>query len=83
MTIEEATNISILLTSEDDCSSLPCDNAEDYAHIVIVDENGNIVTQSGQAGTNHTSLNYFFVSPINNHFIMNATLTGTFKMVAQ
>jgi hypothetical protein len=80
LTIEEATNISISLASEDDCSSLFCDNAEDYAHIVIVDENGNIVTQAGQAGTNHTSLNYSFDSPINNHFLMNATLTGTFKM---
>jgi hypothetical protein len=80
LTIEEATDISISLTSEDDCSSFFCDNAEDYAHIVIVDENGNIVTQAGQSGTNHTRLNYSFASPINNHFLMNVTLTGTFKM---
>ena len=80
LTIEEATDISISLTSEDDCSSFFCDNAEDYAHIVIVDENGNIVTQAGQSGTNNTSLNYSFASPINNHFLMNVTLTGSFKM---
>jgi hypothetical protein len=80
LTIEEATDISISLTSEDDCSSFFCDNAEDYAHIVIVDEDGNILTQAGQSGTNNTSLNYSFASPINNHFLMNLTLTGTFKM---
>lgn len=80
LTIEEATDISISLTSEDDCSSFFCDNAEDYAHIVIVDEDGNIVTQAGQSGTNNTNLNYSFASPINNHFLMSVTLTGTFKM---
>ena len=80
LTIEKATDISISLTSEDDCSSFFCDNAEDYAHIVIVDEDGNIVTQAGQSGTNNSSLNYSFASPINNHFLMNVTLTGTFKM---
>jgi hypothetical protein len=80
LTIVKATDISISLTSEDDCSSFFCDSAEDYAHIVIVDKDGNIVTQAGQAGTNDASLNYSFASPINNHFLMNATLTGTFKM---
>jgi hypothetical protein len=81
LTIEEATNINISLTSSDDCTTfLFCDSAEDFAHIVIVDEDGNIVTEAGQSGTNNTSLNYSFESPINNHFIMNATLTGTFKM---
>ncbi|MEH6449305.1 MAG: DUF6160 family protein [Oleispira sp.] len=81
LTIVEATDISISLTSEDDCTTfLFCDSEEDFAHIVIVDEDGNIVTQAGQAGTNNTSLNYSFDSPINNHFLMNATLTGTFKM---
>lgn len=80
LTITGKTDIQLTLTSEDDCSSFFCDNAEDYAHIVIVDEDGNIVTEAGQSGTNNTRLNYSFESPINNHFIMNATLTGTFKM---
>jgi hypothetical protein len=81
LTITAATDISISLTSEDDCTTfLFCDSAEDFAHIVIVDEDGNIVTQAGQSGSNDTSLNYSFDSPINNHFLMRATLTGTFKM---
>lgn len=81
LTIKKATDISISLTSEDDCTTfLFCDSEEDFAHIVIVDKDGKIVTQAGQSGTNNTSLNYSFASPINNHFLMKATLTGTFKM---
>ncbi len=81
LTITAATDISISMTSEDDCTTFFfCDSEEDFAHIVIVDEDGNVVTESGESGTNHTSLNYSFDSPINNHFLMNVTLTGTFKM---
>lgn len=81
LTIKKATDISISLTSEDDCTTfLFCDSAEDFAHIVIVDKDGKIVKQAGQVGTNNTNLNYRFESPINNHFLMKATLTGTFKM---
>lgn len=81
LTIEEATDISISLTSDNTCTAWPfCDSEEDFAHIVIVDEDGNIVTESGQAGTHNTSLNHSFESPINHNFLMSARLTGTFKM---
>lgn len=81
LTITEATNISLNLTSEDDASGcLFCDSEEDFAHIVIVDEDGNTVAEAGENGTHNTSLNYSFGSPINNNFLVKATLTGTLKM---
>lgn len=80
LTITEATDIRLTLTSEDDCTGFLCDNQEDFAHIVIVDEDGNTIAQAGQTGTNNTSLNYSFASPINNNFLVKATLTGTLKM---
>lgn len=80
LTITEATDINLTLTSEDDCTGFGCDNQEDFAHIVIVDEDGEIVAEAGQSGQNNTSLDYSFDSPINNNFILHATLTGTFKM---
>lgn len=81
LTITGATDISLTLTSEDDESGFCfCDAEEDYGHIVIVDEDGNVVAEAGETGINHTSLNYSFDSPINNNFLVQATLTGTLKM---
>lgn len=80
LTVTEATDIKLTLVSDDDCTSFFCDNQEDFANIVIVDEDGNIVAQEGQSGQHDATLNYSFDSPINNNFLVRATLTGTFKM---
>lgn len=79
-TIDGKTTISINLNSEDTCTGLFCDNEEDFAQITIVDKDGNIVSQSGSVGQHNATLNHTFESPVQNNFLVRATLTGNIKM---
>lgn len=75
-TVNSKSDINIELISDDDC----CFGNEDYAQITVVDEDGNIIQQTGSSGENDANLSLHFDSPINNNFIVQATLTGTFNM---